>query len=278
MVMISAEIPNLALDNLPVNWFDGWFWDVDHRLVLGRKHGMTKEILPLLKWVSLVVVCGIWYPLAAQLLVNTVQLSQVPSCIIGYLLLAFVVVLVLCFSNGCWPSPGRKGLFGRWRILSGMLSGMIRFACMLLPCWLAERAVYTAQDIKTRSLRETVVRRRICIAAIFPQFVHHPGADLHQILRRALHQRLPGTVADRNRSAAGSRAGEKTAVLTSRSKRRVAKQAWPARFPRNPRTHPRRHDIVDIIGSYLPLKKAGTNFTASAPFTRKRRPASTSST
>ena len=61
MIMISAEIPNLALDNLPVNWFDGV---VAGMLIIGlfrgRKHGMSKELLPLLKWVSLVVVCGIF--------------------------------------------------------------------------------------------------------------------------------------------------------------------------------------------------------------------------
>jgi len=37
----------------------------------GRKRGMSKELLPLLKWVSLVLVCGFWYQMAAELLVNT---------------------------------------------------------------------------------------------------------------------------------------------------------------------------------------------------------------
>jgi uncharacterized membrane protein required for colicin V production len=149
--MISAEIPNLALDNLPVNWFDGVVLGMlIIGLFLGRKHGMTKEILPLLKWVSLVVVCGIWYPLAAQLLVNTVQLSQVPSCIIGYLLLAFVVVLVFMFLKWLLARRlGDKGLFGGGEYYLGMLSGMIRFACMLLAVLaLLNAPVYTAQDIK----------------------------------------------------------------------------------------------------------------------------------
>ena len=151
MVMISAEIPNLALDNLPVNWFDGVVLGMlIIGLFLGRKHGMTKEILPLLKWVSLVVVCGIWYPLAAQLLVNTVQLSQVPSCIIGYLLLAFVVVLVFMFLKWLLARRlGDKGLFGGGEYYLGMLSGMIRFACMLLAVLaLLNAPVYTTQDIK----------------------------------------------------------------------------------------------------------------------------------
>jgi uncharacterized membrane protein required for colicin V production len=149
--MIGAEIPNLALDNLPVNWFDGV---VGAMLIIGffrgRKRGMTKEILPLLKWVSLVVVCGLWYQMAAQLLVNTAQLSQVPSCIFGYLLLAFVIVLVFMFLKWLLASRlGDKSLFGGGEYYLGMLSGMIRFACMLLAVLaLLNAPVYTAQDIK----------------------------------------------------------------------------------------------------------------------------------
>ena len=70
MIMIGAEIPNLALDNLPVNWFDAVVLGM---LIIGffrgRKRGMSKELLPLLKWVSLVLVCGFWYQMAAELLV-----------------------------------------------------------------------------------------------------------------------------------------------------------------------------------------------------------------
>ena len=151
MVMIGAEIPNLALDNLPVNWFDGV---VGAMLIIGffrgRKRGMTKEILPLLKWVSLVVVCGLWYQMAAQLLVNTAQLSQVPSCIFGYLLLAFVIVLVFMFLKWLLASRlGDKSLFGGGEYYLGMLSGMIRLACMLVAVLaLLNAPVYTAQDIK----------------------------------------------------------------------------------------------------------------------------------
>jgi uncharacterized membrane protein required for colicin V production len=152
MVMIGADIPNLALDNLPVNWFDA---AVVGMLIIGlfrgRKHGMSKEILPLLKWVSLVLVCGIWYPMAAQLLVNTASLSQLPSCIFGYLLLAFVVVLVFMVLK--WLLGHRtaeNNLFGGGEYYLGMLSGMIRFACMLLAVLaLLNAPVYTTQDIKT---------------------------------------------------------------------------------------------------------------------------------
>jgi len=148
--MIGAEIPNLALDNLPVNWFDGVILGMlIIGLFRGRKHGMSKEALPLLKWVSLVVVCGLWYQTAAQLLVNTAALSRRASCIFGYLLLAFVIFLV--FSVLRWLLVYRlagNNLFGSGEYYLGMLSGMIRFACMLLAgLALLNAPFYTAADI-----------------------------------------------------------------------------------------------------------------------------------
>ena len=148
--MIGAEIPNLALDNLPVNWFDGVILGMlIIGLFRGRKHGMSKEVLPLLKWVSLVVVCGLWYQTAAQLLVNTAALSRRASCIFGYLLLAFVIFLV--FSVLRWLLVYRlagNNLFGSGEYYLGMLSGMIRFACMLLAgLALLNAPFYTAADI-----------------------------------------------------------------------------------------------------------------------------------
>jgi uncharacterized membrane protein required for colicin V production len=149
--MIGAEIPNLALDNLPINWFDAVIVGMlIIGLVRGRKHGMSKEVLLLLKWVTLVVVCGLWYPMAAQLLVNTASLSKVPSCIFGYLLLAFAVFLV--FSILKWLLASRKvenNLFGGGEYYLGMLSGMIRFACMLLAVLaLLNAPYYTSAEIK----------------------------------------------------------------------------------------------------------------------------------
>ena len=151
MIMIGADMPNLALDNLPVNWFDGVILGMlIIGLFRGRKHGMSNEVLPLLKWVSLVLVCGIWYPLAAQFLVNSAQLGRVSSNIFGYLLLAFVIFIV--FSILKWFRSNRRtgsNLFGGGEYYLGMLSGMIRFACMLLAVLaLLNAPFYTAADAK----------------------------------------------------------------------------------------------------------------------------------
>jgi uncharacterized membrane protein required for colicin V production len=148
--MIGAAIPNLALDNLPVNWFDGV---VVGMLIIGlfrgRKLGMSKEVLPLLKWVSLVVVCGLWYQTVAQLLTNAAGMRKFPSYICGYLLLAFVIWIVfLIFKRLLAYRTSENNLFGSGEYYLGMLSGMIRFACMLLAVLaLLNAPFYTAADI-----------------------------------------------------------------------------------------------------------------------------------
>jgi uncharacterized membrane protein required for colicin V production len=151
MIMIGADMPNLALDNLPVNWFDAVVAGMlIIGLFVGRKHGMSKEVLPLMKWVAVVLVCGFWYPLAAQLLVNTAQLGNVSSNILGYMLLALPIFLIFSFIS--WLRASRRtenNLFGGGEYYLGMLSGMIRFFCMLLAVLaLLNAPYYTAADIK----------------------------------------------------------------------------------------------------------------------------------
>jgi uncharacterized membrane protein required for colicin V production len=151
MIMIGADMPNLALNNLPVNWFDGVVVGMlIIGLFVGRKRGMSKEFLPLFKWVSLVVVCGFFHPMAAQLLVNTAQLGSVSSNIFGYLLLAAVIFIVFSIIN--WLVASRRtenNIFGGSEYYLGMLSGMIRFVCMVLPVVaLLNAPYYTAAEIK----------------------------------------------------------------------------------------------------------------------------------
>jgi uncharacterized membrane protein required for colicin V production len=151
MVMIGADIPNLALDNLPVNWFDAVILGLlIFGFFRGRKRGMSREFLPLLKWVSLVVGSGLGYPMAAELLVNIFQLSKSNSYIFGYLLLACVILLVFRFLKWLLASRmGDKTFFGGGEYYLGMLSGMIRYACMVLAVVaLLNAPYYTAADIK----------------------------------------------------------------------------------------------------------------------------------
>jgi len=132
--MIGAAVQSLALDNLPVNWFDG---AVLLLLIIGffrgRKNGMSKELLPLFKWLSLVLVCGLCYQLPSQLLMSSAGLSKSSSYIWGYLVLALAVFLVfLALKQFFVYKLSGNNFFGSSEYYLGMFAGMIRYMCMLL--------------------------------------------------------------------------------------------------------------------------------------------------
>ncbi|MGD0744446.1 MAG: CvpA family protein [Verrucomicrobiota bacterium] len=157
--MIAAITDSLTLDKLPVNWFDAAVLLV---LVLGlyrgRKNGMTKEFLRVSKWLSLVIVCGLFCEAAAQALINFTAWGKPASYVTGYLMLAFLVWLVfMVLKKIMVPRLTGSNVFGGAEYYLGMFSGMTRFACMLFfGLALLNAPVYTAAEIKAH---QTYVQR-----------------------------------------------------------------------------------------------------------------------
>jgi hypothetical protein len=151
--MIAADVQNFALDKLPVNWFDALVLGLlVAGLFRGRKNGMSKEILPLLKWLTLVLVSGFFYPMAAQLLVNSAGCGKSASYILGYLLLAFVIIIVfMIFKRLLGSRTSENNFFGSSEYYLGMVAGMVRFACALLAVLaLLNAPYYSPADIQAR--------------------------------------------------------------------------------------------------------------------------------
>jgi uncharacterized membrane protein required for colicin V production len=151
--MIAASVQDLAMDKLPVNWFDGLVLGLlIFGVFRGRKNGMSREVLPLFKWVTLVLVCGFFYPMAAELLRNTAGLGKSSSYVCGYLLLAFVIWIVFLTCQRLLAyRMGENNFFGGGEYYLGMASGVIRFACVVLALLALLNAPYYSQaDIKAR--------------------------------------------------------------------------------------------------------------------------------
>jgi len=149
--MIAAVSDSLALDKLPFNWFDASVLLIlALGMFLGRKNGMTKEVLRLFQWLALVIVCGLFYAVAGQVLINTVAWSKPDSYVAGYLILAFLVWLVFVFlKKALVPRLTGSNIFGSAEYYLGMFSGMIKFACMIyFALALLNAPVYTATEIQ----------------------------------------------------------------------------------------------------------------------------------
>jgi len=149
----------LTTGRLPFNWFDVLLVGL---LVIGffrgRKHGMTREILPLSKWVAVALVGGLCYPAVAPLIVNTVRAGKTASFVGGYLLLAFVIIVVFVILNKLFVHRMEdKGYFGGGEYYLGMISGTVRFFCMLLVALaLLNAPYYTTAEIQAH---EAYVKR-----------------------------------------------------------------------------------------------------------------------
>ncbi len=148
--MIAAISASLTLDKLPVNWFDAAVLLIlALGLFRGRKNGMTKEILRVLQWLALVIVCGLFYETAGQALINIAAWDKPTSYVTGYLILAFLVWFVFVILKKIFvPRLTGSNIFGSAEYYLGMFSGMIRFACMaFFLLALLNAKVYTPAEI-----------------------------------------------------------------------------------------------------------------------------------
>ncbi|MGH9726004.1 MAG: CvpA family protein [Candidatus Acidiferrales bacterium] len=148
--MIAVRTPSMAPNSLPFNWFD-----ITVILILGfgvfrgRKNGMSRELLPTIQWILVVVVSGLAYPFVGQLFKNITSLDRVSCFVLGYLLIAVVVWLLAGIPRHKYADRlAVSNFFGASEFYLGMLSGMVRFACILLLVLAVLNApVHTEADV-----------------------------------------------------------------------------------------------------------------------------------
>jgi Colicin V production protein len=137
--------------HVPVNWFD-----VLLLIVLlvgysrGRKHGMSKELLQVVKWVAVVLVSAIAYEPLGLWLDSMMQLGKLTSFVIAYSITAVFTLLLFAYLN---TTVGRKlagsDTFGKGEFYLAMPAGMLRFACVILALLaLLNARLYRTAEIK----------------------------------------------------------------------------------------------------------------------------------
>jgi uncharacterized membrane protein required for colicin V production len=132
--MIAALTQSFSLDNLPVNWFDfAFLFVLGFGVFRGRKNGMTKEILPLFQWIAIVIAAGLGYELVAQFYNTTCGLGKLGSALLGYLSIAMLIFIIFSIIKKLLlPKLAGSGIFGSAEYYLGMISGLVRYFCMLI--------------------------------------------------------------------------------------------------------------------------------------------------
>jgi uncharacterized membrane protein required for colicin V production len=151
--MLAVTTQSLELDKLPFGWFDAMLVVVlGLGLFRGRKNGMTKEMLPMFQWGAIVLLCGLAYEPVALFIMKTLGMEVTPACILAYLSLAFLVFLLFTvLKKGIMPKLTGSNFFGSAEYYLGMISGMVRFACILLfGLALLNAPYYSLAEIKAR--------------------------------------------------------------------------------------------------------------------------------
>jgi uncharacterized membrane protein required for colicin V production len=97
---------SINMDSLPIGWFDL----IAVALLVtgalrGRKHGMSEEFIPMLRWLAVVAIAGLLYKPIGEFIDSQTLLSKLSSYISAYL---GCVLLVLITSAVIKKAMGGK--------------------------------------------------------------------------------------------------------------------------------------------------------------------------
>lgn len=121
---------------------------------VGRRRGMSAELLDMILWLSIVAVGGLLSPAVGNWIGGTTGLSPVASHVLAYLTLASGLFLIV-FLLRRWAGEKlvSSDTFGRFEYYLGMGAGVIRFLCILLASLAILNAPKTSQEELDRKLR-----------------------------------------------------------------------------------------------------------------------------
>jgi len=154
--------------DLPITWFDlVVVVMVIVGLMRGRKRGMSQELLDLFMWLGMVAAGAFTYPISAAYL-RSFGLSEVLANILAYVGAAAVVAFIfMLLKNALKDKIAGSDIFGRLEYPLGMLSGVVRFLCLLIMAL----ALINAKEItkQERELAEKKQKEELG-SSFFPSF------------------------------------------------------------------------------------------------------------
>jgi uncharacterized membrane protein required for colicin V production len=139
--------------NLPFNFFDfALIALLAAGVMRGRKHGMSEELMGLLKWLIIVVACAFLYAPIGRWLADSSPISLLSCYVMVYISLALLVLGIFALlKHNLGGKLVGSDVFGRAEYYLGMGSGLVRFSCMILAVLALLNARYfTSAEVKER--------------------------------------------------------------------------------------------------------------------------------
>ena len=141
----------MTFNDLPINAFDVIVLAVlTLGVLVGRKHGMSEELMNVVKWLAVIVGCALLYDPVGHWLANSSPFSLLASFLFVYAVGAMVILGIFAFFK---HYTGGKlvgsDIFGRSEYYLGMGSGLVRCSCMLLAALALLNARYfSPQEVR----------------------------------------------------------------------------------------------------------------------------------
>lgn len=137
--------------DLPFNWFDVAILAVlGFGIQRGRKHGMSEELMLLVRWVAIIIVGALSYSVLGDIIAQSTVFSHLASYTMAYF--AVALVITAAFLGMKKLMHGKligSDVFGGAEYYLGMAAGMLRYSCILVFALAFINApLYTQADIK----------------------------------------------------------------------------------------------------------------------------------
>ncbi len=138
---------------MPVNWFD---FALPAMLVVGvlrgRKHGMSEELLLVIKWIGIIVACGFGYEILGDTIAESTVLNHLQSYLAAYIGIAVAVALLFWgLKKMIHGKLVGSDVFGSMEYYLGMGAGLVRYACIsFFILAIVNAPLYTQADVKAR--------------------------------------------------------------------------------------------------------------------------------
>lgn len=137
--------------DLPFNWVDIAVVAVlVFGFTRGRKHGMSEELLLVMKWLAIIIAGGFCYATVGDMIAQSAPFSHLASYTMAYFSIAiFISVVFLGLKKVTHGKLLGSDIFGGAEYYLGMVAGIFRYSCILVFVFaLVNAPLYTKADIQ----------------------------------------------------------------------------------------------------------------------------------
>jgi uncharacterized membrane protein required for colicin V production len=153
------------MNHLGFNWFDLVFIAViGSGILVGRRRGMSCELLDLVQWLLIVLVGGLTYSILGKEIVLLTGFGITMSSVLGYLTIAVVIAgLFMIIKRFAGEKLFGNDTFGGAEYYLGMVAGGVRYFLILL----FSLALFNAPQVTDQQLTQQLQAQNQDLGAIY---------------------------------------------------------------------------------------------------------------